>query len=171
MPTSTAGKSTNHGFTLIELAVVILIIALFSAITVPLISGAIDDGMRTSARRLVGTAKHLYNEAALNRLEYRLIFNVDEGTYRAQRLEANGELVDVEGLGRRRQLKGETRFQDVQVAGRGRWSSGEVTMGIHPGGWLEETVIHLHNGKGKVLTLRVMPFTGSTEVYDGYREF
>jgi prepilin-type N-terminal cleavage/methylation domain-containing protein len=170
MPTSTAGKSTNGGFTLIELTIVILLIALFSALTVPLLSVG-DDGMRTSARRLIGTVKHLYNEAALKRTEYRLIFNIDEGTYRAQRLEANGELVDAEGLGRRRELKGVTRFQDVQVTGRGRWSSGEVTMAIHPGGWLEETVLHLHNGKGDVLTLRVMPFTGSTEIYEGYREF
>lgn len=171
MPISTAGKSNNNGFTLIELAVVILIIGLFAGLTVPLISGAIDDGMRSSARRLVGTVKYLYNEAALKRMEHRLIFNVDEGTYRAQRLEANGDVVDIEGLGRSRSLKGETRFQDVQVTGRGRWSSGEVTMGIHPGGWLEETIIHLHNGQEKVLTLRVMPFTGSTEIYEGYREF
>jgi general secretion pathway protein H len=46
-----------------------------------------------------------------------------------------------------------------------------VTTVIHPVGWLEETVIHLKDEKGRTLTLRLMPFTGSTEIYEGYREF
>jgi general secretion pathway protein H len=36
---------------------------------------------------------------------------------------------------------------------------------------VEETIIHLEDGAGEMLTLRVMPLTGTTEVFDGYREF
>jgi general secretion pathway protein H len=99
------------------------------------------------------------------------LFNIDEGSYQAKRLEKTGDLVDVAGPGKPRQLKGATRFRDVFIAGKGQSTSGEVTTEIHPVGWLEETVVHLDDGRGGELTLRIMPFTGATEIYDGYREF
>jgi type II secretion system protein H len=171
MPTSTAGNfNRQSGFTLVELAIVILLIGLFAAITVPRISGSGDRDLRASARGLAGTVKYLYNEAALSGREYRLRFNIDEGTYQARRLELDGELTEVGGPGRLKRLKGETRFREIRITSKGRSTSGEVTTEIHPGGWLEETVIHLTN-RDEGVTLRINPFTGSTEVYDGFREF
>jgi prepilin-type N-terminal cleavage/methylation domain-containing protein len=167
----TASNTRQTGFTLIELAVVIFLIGLFALLTVPRLPGVGDDGMRASARGLAGTAKYLFNEAALSRREYRLLFNIDEGTYRAKRLEPDGELVDVGGPGKMKNLKGNIRFRSIQITTKGTWTSGEVTTEIHPGGWLEETVIHLDDGRGGEVTVRIMPFTGSTEVYDGFREF
>lgn len=180
MPTSTAGSwskgagpfpSPQDGFTLVELSLVVLIIGLFSLLTVPIFAGWGEGSLQSSARRLAGTVKYLYNESALQKQEFRLVFDLDKGTYRARVLEADGQLAEVGGIGRARQLKGEVRFQDVAVAGHGKFTSGEVTTVIHPVGWLEETVVHLKDEKGRALTLRLMPFTGSTEIYEGYREF
>jgi len=88
------------GFTLIELGVVIILISLFTLISIPLFSHTGRGDVQASARRLSGTVKYLFNEAALTGLEHRLIYNLDRGSYRALTLEADGSLVDVGGVGK-----------------------------------------------------------------------
>jgi prepilin-type N-terminal cleavage/methylation domain-containing protein len=161
----------QDGFTLIEIMVVVVLVSLFMAFSVPLFSNIGTSSLGTSARRLSGTIKYLYNESAMSGLEYRLIYDLDRGTYRAQVLEEDGSLVDAPDQGREASLKGSVRFKDLQLPGRGTFSMGQITTRLHPSGWVEETIIHLDDGDGKMLTLRVMPLTGTTEVFDGYREF
>jgi len=159
------------GFTLVEIVVVMVLVSLFMVLSIPLFSNIGTSSLGTSARRLSGTIKYLFNESALSGHEYRLIYDLDRGTYRAQILEADGELVDALDQGREAALKGAVRFMDLQVPGRGKFTQGQVTTRLHPSGWVEETIIHLNDGSGQVLTLRVAPLTGTTEVFDGYREF
>lgn len=169
---STAGNfNRQRGFTLLELAVVVLLIALFSALSIPLLSRLGDRGLDSSARHLAGTVKYLFNEAALSGRPYRLTYNLTAGTYRAARLETGGELTAAEGVGREQHLQGDTRFKDVTIGGRGTFNKDEISTEILPVGWMEETTIHLDAGANQVLTLHINPFTGSTEVYQGYREF
>jgi len=166
--TSRGGK---NGFTLVEIVVVMVLISLFMVLSIPLFSNIGTSSLGTSARRLSGTIKYLYNESVISGREYRLVYDLDRGTYRAQILETSGELVDAPDQGRQAALKGTVRFRDLQLPGRGKFSMGEVTTRIHPSGWVEETIIHLGDGDSEVLTLRVMSLTGTTEVFDGYREF
>jgi len=166
-----AGNSPEpRGFTLLELVVVVFLIGLFSLLTVPLLSGPGDAALTSSARRLAGTVKQLYNESALSGLEGRLIFNLDGGTYTARLRERDGTLRPLPGAGQDGKLRGATRFTAVAVAGRGSVARGEVVTEFSPAGWLPETVIHLQDGE-RQLTLRLLSFTGITEVYAGYREF
>jgi len=159
------------GFTLVELVVVMVLISLFMLFSIPLFSNIGTSSLGTSARRLSGTIKYLFNESAMSGLEYRLVYDLDQGLYRAQILEANGEQVDAPDQGREASLKGDVRFMDLQLPGRGKFTMGQITTRIHPSGWVEETIIHLDDGDGEMLTLRVSPLTGTTEVFDGYREF
>ena len=159
------------GFTLVELVVVMVLISLFMLFSIPLFSNIGTSSLGTSARRLSGTIKYLFNESAMSGLEYRLVYDLDQGLYRAQILEANGEQVDAPDQGREASLKGDVRFMDLQLPGRGKFTMGQITTRIHPSGWVEETIIHLDDGAGEMLTLRVSPLTGTTEVFDGYREF
>ncbi len=164
-------KTREAGFTLVELALVVLLIGLFSAMAVPMLTGFGQNSLDASARRLAGTVKYLFNESALSGRPYRLTYNLDRQFFAAKRLEENGELVEVAGVGKKQGLKGDVRFKDIYVPGRGTFSSGEVTTEIHPVGWLEETVIHLEEGETQKLTLRINPFTGVTEVFEGHKEF
>jgi general secretion pathway protein H len=165
------GCGRQVGFTLVEIVVVMLLISLFMVFSIPLFSDIGTGSLDTSARRLSGTIKYLFNEAALSGQEYRLIYDLDSRSYRAQILQADGQLVEAEDQAREASLKGSVRFRDLQVPGRGKFTEGQVTTLFDPSGWVEETVIHLDDGKDKVLTLRVMPLTGLTEVFEGYREF
>ncbi|WP_197463731.1 pilus assembly FimT family protein [Desulfuromonas sp. DDH964] len=159
------------GFTLIELAVVLLLLGIFTALVVPLFAGIGDDALQISARRLAGTAKYLYNEAALTGRPHRLVFDLDGGEFGGRRLETSNELVTLGGTGSDHALPDAVRFRDVVVAGRGKLSSGSIYAAVLPVGWIDETVVHLEGSGGKQLTLRIAPLTGSSEVYEGYREF
>lgn len=172
MPTSTAGNSTDQrGFTLIELAVVVLLIGLFSALVMPRLPWVGEDALKASARRLAGVIKYYYNEAVLTKTRYRLVFNLDEQSFGVVHWAEDGTLTPVDGSGRQQQLRGDARFRDVELLGRGSSNRGEVTAEIQPSGWIDPTVIHLTRDNGDQLTLRVQPLTGTTEIFDGYREF
>lgn len=161
-------KNRSAGFTLIELAMVILLLGLFAGLSMPLLLNFGQDDLDASARRLSGTVKYLYNEAALTGLEHRLVFNLADGSYEGLVLERDGELTLMTGPGRGGHLSGDVRFRDIYQPGTGTSSQGEVTMALLPGGWLEETVLHLVDGNGENRSLRLVPLTGMTEAYDGY---
>lgn len=172
MPTSTVGRLNNqHGFTLLELALVLLIIGLFSTLTLPYVSGMGGNKLDASARRLAGVTKYLYNEAALTGREHRLLFNLDRQSFEGQSVEDSGQVVAMTGSGGAYSLPSSVRFKDVQIPGRGKYTEGEHSSRILPVGWMDETVVHLQSEGGKQLTLRMNPYTGLTEVFEGYREF
>jgi general secretion pathway protein H len=72
------------GFTLIELAIVVVLLGLVAGLTLPLLGNWGQDDLPGSARRLAGTVRFLYNEAALTRNEHQLIFNLDDGSYQTK---------------------------------------------------------------------------------------
>jgi prepilin-type N-terminal cleavage/methylation domain-containing protein len=171
MPISSTGNWNNHsGFTLVELAVVTLLVALLAAVTVPLFGTGRRGDLHATARRVAGMSRYYFQEAALSGRDHRLEFDLDRQVFVVKRLEENGELVAVKGIGRKKSPAGEVRITDVTITGRGR-SSGTATVRILPVGWLEETVVHLEDQGGRQLTVRLMPLTGSSETYEGHREF
>jgi prepilin-type N-terminal cleavage/methylation domain-containing protein len=170
--TRSTTRGTGHsGFTLIELAVVTLLIALFAGLTIPVLFGGGQRDLRATGRRISGMTRWCYNEAALSGREHRLVFDLERQVFFAQRLEADGELILLTGPGKERSPNGQVRLKDIDVAGRGRFSSETVAVRILPAGWLEETVVHLESEGEAQLTVRLMPLTGVSETYDGYREF
>jgi len=173
MPTSRAGTFSNpKGFTLVELGVVLLVLALFSGLVLPNLLGLGERGLSSTAGRLSSLVKYLYNEAALTGLEHRLIFDLDAGTFEAARVEENGELRHLEsGPGKKTRLPENQSFREVRVAGRGSFSRGDVSTWFYPVGWLDETLIHLKSTQGDELTLRLSPLSGTTEIHEGYDQF
>lgn len=171
MPTSRAGTSSRpDGFTLVELAVAVFLIVLFSALALPLLGSVGRDPLSAAARRLTGNVKYLYDEAALTGMEHLLAFRLDRGTYRAFRLEPREGVVEKVAAGREQQLPEEVRILEVAVSGRGSYTAGEVEIRIFPVGWVEETQIRLADRRGAQTTLRITPLTGTVEVLEGEGE-
>jgi len=160
----------QKGFTLAELAIVVLLIALMSALSIPLLGHVGDADLNRAGRRLAGSVKYLYNESALEGLPFRLQFDLDSNriTAQQQRLE-NGEWEEVTGRYKPASLPGSVRMHRIRVEGQGTISSGTAEMIIHPVGWLDETTLHLIDGERK-MTLWFSPLTGTAEFYDGHRE-
>jgi general secretion pathway protein H len=150
---------------------VVLLLGLMTSLSLPLLSGFETDHLNATARRLSGTVKYLYNEAAMTGQEHRLIFSLKDGTYWAESVNSAGELLPLQGIGAKKKLSDGVRFTNIFQPQRGEQSEGEVITALLPGGWLEETIIHLQDDKEQKLTLRLVPLTGLTEIFDGYRDF
>ena len=171
MPTSPIIISNKRGFTLIELSIVLFIIALTASLAMPLLGNIGNGNLHSAGRRLAGTIKYLYNEAVLEKKIYRLTFDLDHAAYLAERQGNNGEWTALSGkMGGQKKLPGAVRITRVHINGRGSFTSGQVRMKIYPTGWLDETTLYLRDGKYKQ-TLRISALTGTTEFYDGYRDF
>lgn len=170
MPTSKTGTSTETGFTLVELTVVLLLIGLIFSLVLPRLPGIGENRLKSTARRLSGMAQHLFNEAALTGNEHQLVFSIDDNSVTGKMIDADGELVYDEEFARQTDL-GAVRLIDVDIPGRGKATRGQVTTRVLPIGWIEETVIHIKGENEQVMTLHLQPLTGTTTVYEGYRDF
>ena len=170
--TSIVGSSKkSSGFTLLELIIVLFLVGMFSIVAIPRFSHIGEGDLHHSARRLSWTIKYLFNEAALSSREHRIIYDLDNGSYRAMALESDGSVTNVERVPEKIKLKQNIRFMDITISGRGTFSQGELTVRILPSGWIEGTTLHLSGGENQILTVTINPLTGHSEVYDGYREF
>ncbi len=169
--TSTTGNWTRQrGFTLIELALVLLLISLFALLTLPVFSGTSRHNVQRSARKVSGTIKYLFNEAVLTGREHQVLYDLDHSFFLAHRLDGDGNLLEMGRWSTETYLADQVRFSALQLPGRGRFTAGQVTVRIHPSGWMEETIIELSDAKEYTLTLHVNPLTGSTEIFKGKRQ-
>jgi prepilin-type N-terminal cleavage/methylation domain-containing protein len=74
-------KRNDHGFTLIEIIVVVSIIVVFYAIAMPKISTLTGTEMSTKMGRLAADIRSAYDVAVLSGRPYRLVFMVKSGDY------------------------------------------------------------------------------------------
>ncbi|MEZ4601121.1 MAG: prepilin-type N-terminal cleavage/methylation domain-containing protein [Syntrophotaleaceae bacterium] len=162
--------NNQKGFTLWELTIVILLIGIFASLTVPVLSHYGRDDLAWSARRIAGTVQFLFNEAAISGLEHRLSLEFAENRLGVMVVESDRQTVELETWKSRLALPEGVRIKDIRVAGRGSFSTGSATIRFFPGGYLEESIIHLSR-ETKDLTLRLNPFTGATDIREGYHEF
>ncbi|MBD1400483.1 prepilin-type N-terminal cleavage/methylation domain-containing protein [Pelovirga terrestris] len=165
MPILPTGTSNNRqGFTLVELVVVIVILGLIGAISVPLLFNRLGSDERSTLRRIVGTVKELYNEATLTRDVHQLEFDLDRNTIKAYRLRSVAvDRVEKEPFRREIELAPLT-IQQIEVEGQGSFRSGQVTVRIFPLGWMEQTRLHLRYGDGTDIQLIFSPLTGTTRI-------
>ena len=158
----------DKGYTLIELAVVVILIGLFLGLSIPRFQYAIvSDDLKATIRRIVGTVKGLRNEAIREQQVY--IFHLD--------LESNRLWIESPGIGEEeRALARERAFKlprgvrilDVWCKGKGKKVNGEVAIRFSKKGYVEQTVIHLGAEDGREFTLVLNPFLGTIKVYDKY---
>jgi prepilin-type N-terminal cleavage/methylation domain-containing protein len=86
MPTSTRAISDSHrrrsgGFTLIELAVVLVIVAVLLSFVAPRLLALGQARREAAARRLASLLGYLHDEASLRGRTYRLTIDLDGGRY------------------------------------------------------------------------------------------
>lgn len=75
-------KTSNcRGFTLFEIIVSVVVIAILMATVVPMVSALTGTYQRTASLKLAGNIKYLYDRAILERLYIRLVFDLDNNTY------------------------------------------------------------------------------------------
>jgi len=179
--TSTVGISDDgvsgdrvgeRGFTLIELSIVVLIIAIVARIAMPRIRDVTAAELSAATRRLSATTRYVYEEAALRGTPLALFFDLDRQEYWVARPEEGGDgmMEDSDPLARRVRLPPDVRVADVFVPGTGTVSQGVVPARFYPEGYADRAVIHLVDDGGHAYTVEIDPVRGRGEVFEGYRE-
>lgn len=79
------------GFTLIELSVGLLLVALLMAVSLPAIRSVTAAQLRRSASQIAGMSREAYARAAISGKPHRLVMNLDDNTFRLE--EASGFFV------------------------------------------------------------------------------
>ena len=168
MRTCGAGRSSEpHGFTLLELAVVLLLLTVVLGLVLPEASSLLTDSdLRTSSRRVAGAVAEARNEAMLGGRIWELAIDLESGTFWI------APVGDTEEGGkpgpRKRTLAGQVRFLDVRKGQDESRNTGRVGIRFHPKGLVEPAVIRLSGRGNRVQTLSIKPFSGRLSIQDGY---
>lgn len=162
----------ERGFTLIELSVVLLVLAVLLAFVTPRFRDLTEYEIKSSSRRLGGTIKYLFNEAAIRHVHYRLNYDLKKGEYWVTYLDEEKEFKeDPSILSSRVRLPTNIHFEDIVTQHGGKVYEGETFTQFFPIGWVEETIIHLGDTRERHYSLLVMPLTGKVRIYGRYVEF
>ncbi len=164
-------RQGSRGFTLIELAVVIVILGVIMVLVIPTFGELSGANLRRSSRHLTAAIRFLREDAQAKKAVYRLSFDIPNGRYWAEGLAVTVEkTVEFKRLGSslayESGLFGRTTFRDIRVPGH----PDEPYILFTPDGWVEKAYIHIRDGGDKDYTLIVNPLTGNTELVEGYVE-
>jgi prepilin-type N-terminal cleavage/methylation domain-containing protein len=167
-------RLTPHGFkgfTLIELAVVIVILGVMIALVAPRFADIGNANLKRSSRHLTGMIRFLRDESQAKKTVYRLRFDVQAGRYWAEALTLTTDNTaeftrSTSVIGGEGSLAGQTTFRDITVVSH----PDDPYILFTPDGWVEHALIHLRDGEDRDFTLIVSPLMGNTELRDGYVE-
>jgi prepilin-type N-terminal cleavage/methylation domain-containing protein len=164
-------RRESAGFTLIELAVVMFLMGLMLLIAMPYIGGVTDGQLKSVSRRLAGRATYLYDEASARKLVIQLVFDMDHNGYFVMVADPYSPrptfFPDNSPSGARVLLPDAVHIRDVTVEGIGTLSRGTLATQFYPEGYVDATLVHLIDKKGRVMTLRIDPLTGQVGIARG----
>ena len=162
--------SARRGFTLIELAVALLIVALVVAIALPRYGGMLTrGGLRSEACRLAAAARYLSSEAARTGRAHYLNLDVGGDSYWVTVDEGGRRQAELStALARPHLLAPGILIRGVEVVGRGGGRSrGTRRIGFFARGENEEAVLRLGDqARRRSCSIHLKPYGGRTAVYD-----
>jgi general secretion pathway protein H len=162
----------QRGFTLIELSVVLLVLAVLLVFVTPRFRALTEYEIKSSSRRLAGTIRYLFNEAAIRHTHYRLNYDLKKREYWVTYLDDTKQFKeDPAILSSRIKLPATVHFEDIVTQHAGKVYEGQTFTQFFPNGWAEETIIHLGDGRERHFSLLIMPLTGKVKIYDRSVEF
>ena len=185
------------GFTLLELSLVLLIMAIVLSFAIPRFRDSSTLELSTHVRRLATTFRFLRNEAVLNGRVYRLNYDLNKQSYwitveagatpgeggalgntetsgssgsaGSGTLPGSGDLQDLGYLARPVVFPETVAFSDIVFESTGKLNEGQVFTRFFPDGYVDATVVHMDNGR-EAYTVTVWPLSGQVSIYEGYRD-
>ena len=168
-----------RGLTLIELTIVLAIIGILFTIVAPRAMDLTSHNIKTAARRLTLTIKHVHSEATTKGQLYRLGIDLTNNLYwiapdtdpHSQGIQFTEELDEEEQF--KKELPSGVEFEDVFHLGQLSPKKEDETVYTYfsPDGRVNPpTLIHLIDEREREFTIFIHPFTGRVEVRQGYEE-
>jgi prepilin-type N-terminal cleavage/methylation domain-containing protein len=161
----------ERGFTLVELSMVILVLAIVMAMVMPRFTGTLErQHLRSTINGIYGTVRYLQAYAALTKRIYRLTFDLDRQVISVCyfdgdvcRLETSREL-------RAYALPPDVHVLDVVSPQGTKTREGDAVTHFFPAGLAEPSIIHLVTDSNQKATLMIEPLAGRVKVFDDYVE-
>ena len=173
MPILKAGMPNNRhpardGFTLVEMLVVMFIISLFAAFTIPRLADIGELRLNSAARHLGRTITYLYAESVSSRKVVRLYVELDKGQYYPATINSKGEFEKTSfPLFTSGSLGAGLEVKSFVTVFSGAFSGTTAYLHLMPEGFAEKSVIVLGDGSGRLVSLIVDPLTGRVRIEPG----
>lgn len=157
------------GFTLVELAVIILIIAACVTVVFPKFSNGLLDQqrLRSSVSKIASIAEYARQRAVSTHFTHLLHFNIEQGTYWVTALMPDGKLMPMtDGLNFKGRLPEDIRFSGIDFPDI-RTDSGDVaTIEFSPQGWIEPVTVYVASSKGRKMSIVMHEMLGYVETLE-----
>jgi len=161
----------KKGYTLVELAVVAVLIGLMMTLAAPRLRNALlTDDLKAVARKMIGVIKNLRSEAIREQRDYALNFDLDSNRFWI----SFRSMTDEERAVAREEgssLPADVRIHDVWIKGDGKKVEGETRIRFTRRGYTQQSAIHLSSEDGREFTLVLSPFLGKVKVIERYVDF
>ncbi|MFW6148177.1 MAG: pilus assembly FimT family protein [Thermodesulfobacteriota bacterium] len=160
--------NTIRGYTLIELTIVIVLVGMMLAVSVPRFRySLLTDNLKAVTRRIIGIVEEIGNDAVREQKIHFLYFDLDD----------NKIWIEYPGMGQEERetirenaytFPEDTRIIDIWRKDWGKQMHGELAIRFTKKGYVPYTAIHLGAEDDRKFTLILSPFLGTIKTHDTY---
>lgn len=163
-------SDAGHGFTLIEIAVVILLISIMLLVAVPrLPDSPLTDQTRKTKRWVILKVQDLKGRAVRDQKTYTLHVGID-----SKRLWVTSDDMTDESKDQAEKnafkLDEDLKVLDVEFPGDLRVASGRVDVSFFAKGYSDRAIIHMADNEAR-FSFQIEPFLSNVKLYDAYTGF
>lgn len=166
------GKNRHQGgFTLIEIAVVLVIISMVLMLVMPRLPSSDQENLKISARTLAATLRYMQEKAATSRTEFYLTFAPGTDSVKIFEIGGDGNAKDPsDPILLKAPVKEGIIVADVRIPRLGKINDGQLRLDIGMAGVRDFVTIHLRSTEGKFWTVMAFPSGGKVKAFEGYLE-
>lgn len=164
----------QRGFTLMELMIVVVIIAVMMAVILPSLRGVAENNrLRGSVRELMSLMKYARSEAVFNARTTEVFLDTEKRQYwldlrtpdpKTGKYNPKGKRTTME---RKRTLENDVWFGNVEAQNNNIIDGGIIAIDFYPDGSASPSLITVKNTKEVNYTLEVLKSTGMIEMNQG----
>ena len=159
-----------HGFTLIELIVVISLIGLMLFFSLPrLQNNPFLDDSKKSARWLIGKIQALKESSIRDQKQYALHIDLDSGRIWETNESMSPEDQENSALNSYA-LPEDVRIMDVEYPAKEKITSGQAEITFYKAGYTDKAFVHMQEGE-TYLSFLIEPFLSNVQVIEKYEGF
>jgi general secretion pathway protein H len=164
-------KGSRAGFTLIEIAVVLVIIGMVTLLVLPRLPSSDGENLKISARTLASALRYLQERAATSGTGYYLALVPGTDSVKIVEIGADGSDKDPsDPMLQKSPVKKGIIVADVRIPRLGKVSDGQLRLNVGMAGIRDFVTIHLRSPDGEFWTVMAFPSGGKVKVYEGYLE-
>ena len=163
-------KKQIHGFTLMELIVVLSLLSIMLVFSVPRIHDTLFlDDTKKSSRWIINKIQTLKEASLQNQKEYILHIDLDSGRFWETDETMSTEAMEAAYLNANA-LPNNLKIVDIQYPQRGKISSGRADIRFYKSGYTDKALIHIQDDDNYISYL-IEPFLQEVQFYETYADF